>query len=47
MTISPEILYLIEESLLMKYNMKYPVIANTTNNKIAITVVKITKDDSK
>lgn len=47
MTISPEILYLIEESLFMKYIMKYPVIANITNNKIEIRVVRITKDDSR
>ena len=47
MTISPEIRDLIEESLFMKYDMKYPVIANIANNKIAITVVRITKDESK
>ena len=46
MTISPEILYSIE-ALFMKYNIKYPVIANIPNNKMAITVVRITKDGSK
>jgi hypothetical protein len=47
MTISPEIRHLIEESLFMKYTIKYPVIANTANNKMAITVVRITKDESR